>query len=203
MGVWNRSSVSEMTIALVPVVAAPAPTSLVPGVTLEAELSHAERVAYLELAQQIGFAPAALAKEQLAVFLAERQLPTYAYAEVEAHLNRCFGWPKDTVWAQTWGWRPLRQADVGGADLQPYESRLRVDNGAFMFSDPYAAGIPFSVLALVRDVSEAIPSLRFFVSDVPKIVDRKGDPFLAVTCRGLEELIVIAEWDEPTFRSKS
>ncbi len=60
----------------------------------------------------------------------------------------------------------------------------------------YKKDLPLRVLQLINEVKKEIPELSFFVSDV---AEPKPDPFLYVSCEGMEGM-VIAHWDEPTFK---
>lgn len=59
----------------------------------------------------------------------------------------------------------------------------------------YKSEIPMRVLQLVSAIKTEIPELSFFVSTV---AIPKPDPFLYVTCEGMEGEI-ISHWDEPGF----
>ncbi len=59
----------------------------------------------------------------------------------------------------------------------------------------YKSEIPMRVLQLISAIKTEIPELSFFVSTV---AIPKPDPFLYVTCEGMEGEI-ISHWDEPGF----
>lgn len=178
-------------------------------VTMEAELEHEERLAYVKLAAEIQFRPAALIKDELLAFLHDNHFPVYPYDKVKVYLDQQFG--KKLVdtgdsgsHRHTWGWCPLRQTDQGKSNLSinvPRPNNMYgLDNGRFEFDRIYHGKFPLAAMCLVKDLQETVPGVHFFVSDVMKPQDRRGDPFLAVTTPGLEEMIVIFEWDEPSFR---
>lgn len=59
----------------------------------------------------------------------------------------------------------------------------------------YKKEIPMRVLQLISAIKKEIPELSFFISAV---AIPKPDPFLYVTCEGMEGMI-LAHWDEPNF----
>ncbi|MDO8600488.1 MAG: hypothetical protein Q7R73_02600 [bacterium] len=190
----RKSAVVLVQEPLVPIrVERPVPISL------EAELKEEEKKQYAKLCDEIGFRPAALIKEELLAFLQEKQLRVYPYQGVKEYLDAQFGKKDRQDWGHTWGWCPLREADQSMSDLPA--RNFNNDNGGFSFNRTYHGAIPFGVLDSVKQLISAVPGLHFFVSDIMRPQDRSGDPFLAVSAPGMAEMIVIAAWDEPSFRS--
>ena len=179
-------------------------------VSVDTELLEEERKAYGKLCTEIGFMPAALIKEKALALLRANQFKIYPYEQVKSYLDREFGVRKEGVeWkstpSQTWGWCPLREVDMGKCDLVPLVCGSKshyMDNGEIVFTYSYHGAVPFAVLDLVKQVIQVVPEISFFVSDCIRPEDRiERDPFLAISTPGLGEMIVIAEWDEPSFRS--
>ena len=168
-------------------------------ISVEAELDQEERAEYARIAAEVGFHPGALVREGLLGYLAARNIPVFPYAKAKNYLDRKFGEKGCHYWQQKWGWRPLRNIDLGKVGLVPASKREDVANGRFVFEVPYQGPVPLEVLYLVKDISEAVPGAYFFISDQMRDYDPVGDPFLAASCPGLAEMIVIANWDEPGF----
>lgn len=174
-------------------------------ISIEAELKKEERSAYAKLATEIGFRPAALIKDELFAFLQDNHFCVYPYGKVKSYLDHQFGRKQNPHhnWDHTWGWCPLLNTDKGTSDLLiGLHGRNERDNGEFEFERTYHGAVPYAVLDLVKNIQKTIPEIHFFVSDVMRPQDRRGgDPFLAVTTPGLVEMIIVAVWDEPSFRS--
>jgi len=168
-------------------------------ISVEAELRQEERIDYARVCREIGFHPAALIKQEIIGFLEDRQLRIFPYEQVKVYLDDQFGIKKKDECVHRWGWCPLREVDKLKSNLVLHARSFDTDNGEVEFNRTYHGAIPIHVLDLVKEISTAVPGLAFFVSDVVKPRDRSGDPFLAVTTPGLEEMLVIAEWDEPSF----
>lgn len=196
MALFGRRGWAVITKVRSQVIAQPEPVSI------EAELAAEERSAYTDLAKEIGFQPAALVKERTLAFLQKSGIKVFPYDKVKLYLDSKFG-KKEGFWGHTWGWCPLRESDKGKSDLLSVGSSgiRNVDNGQIQFDRPYHLAIPFPVLDLVRNLSQEVPGIHFFVSDMSRAQDHSADPFLAITTPGMYEIIVIAEWDEPSFRA--
>jgi len=198
----TKTRVAESATAIVP--DPPVPPA---PVSIDAELAQEERLAYAKLAEELAFHPAALRLEKLRGYLASRKSLVYPYRKVKEYLDQKFG-AKDLHegWSHTWGWCPLRESDMGKSDLPAFgtastNSLYSADNGQFIFGRTYHGAVPFPTLSLVKEIAESVPGVHFFVSDAMKPRDRAGrDPFLGVSTPGTEEMIIIAEWDEPSFR---
>lgn len=160
---------------------------------------------YIEQTERLNFSPAVLTREKLVLFLQTNNHGVYNYDEVSAHLTSKFGEVgQNQYYNQTWGWRPLTASDVDQSDLTLWDNRGNGDgckNGEFAFEGTYQAEIPFEVLSFVETVKKAVPEIFFFVSDAPSRREREvaKDPFLALTLPGIEEMIVVFQWDEPKF----
>jgi hypothetical protein len=200
----EKKNVLEVGTTIIPVIKkSPTPTPI----SIEAELAEEEHKEYVQISEELGFRPAALIKDELLAFLSKRDLKVYVYGEVKQYLDQKFGRKieREASWRHTWGWCPLREVDMEKSDLVAYNNRdaYIVDNGEFTFNRTYHGAIPFSVLWLVKEISKSIQGLYFFVSDAKQPQDRVNrDPFLAVSAPGMAEIIVIAEWNEPSFHAK-
>lgn len=182
----------------------PQPKTTADGV--DAEFNRLCVEEYENLAVRVGFSSPALLKQKLVLFLQSLGRGVYNYEEVRIFLNREFGVPREGWWKQTWGWRCLREKDAEHSGLRSWGRRENVPNGQMEMNGPYALQLPLEVLGLVNQIFTELPEAHFYVSDQPRGAEwaspREGDPFLAVTFDNLEELIVVACWDEPGFQGK-
>ena len=174
-------------------------------VSVETQLTEIARNEYYEISNEIGFHPAALIKDELIAFLKNKEMGIYDYGEVKTYLDNKFGKkPSLKGWCHTWAWCPLRDIDMGKSSLPVYGSTevYNTDNGGFIFNRSYHGAVPAQVIRAVRDILKEVKGVHFFVSDVMRARDRSGtDPFLGASAPGSDEIIVIAEWDEPAFNA--
>lgn len=155
------------------------------------------KIVVADVLTTVSFTPAALMKNRLLTYLKDNSLEIFPYDEMTSYLNGQFEISGSGRYQnQTWGWRPLRAYDIGKSDLVDWSHRRKTANGKYVFETPYQAPIPGHILEIVRDISKTVSCVYFFVSDVPKmkkIRERvRPDPFLAATCSGLKEMIIVA-----------
>lgn len=81
-----------------------------PMIRETARLSDSALAEYREVADAIGFAPAALAIEAFRAFLIAKDLPTFELSAVRAYMDALTA--RENPSELGWHWRPLRQADL-------------------------------------------------------------------------------------------
>ena len=152
----------------------------------------AERAAeYLEMAAAIGLEGPAVARLKIESVLRAARIPVFDGPEVGRYMDwLCKGIFSDL----TWGWSPLRTADM------------------FNDRDPYAESVPIRVLRLVSLVERGLNGVldERFVFAVCHVRQPGADPFMGVTTSSLYDslawdearrrsVVVFAAWDEPAF----
>ena len=73
------------------------------------------------------------------------------------------------------------------------------DSGRILRDEPYQHPIPLHILRMMNHLKDEIPEIHLYISEIAQ--RPKGDPFLAVSKRDTE-LMVVAQWDEPSFRGR-
>ena len=152
---------------------------------------------YQQVAEAIKFRPGALVEAELKNFLFQQRITIFPYDKVAAYLDGIFGPHRNEgarVEDTTWGWRPLRYNDSIGVNF-PSTHR---GNG-FLLRDRYQYAVPLPVLLCVQQIEKAVPKICFVVSDAVTPHD-KTDPFLGITAAGMNDILVVERWNEPSFR---
>lgn len=147
---------------------------------------------YRGVATELGLNTAPMDAERFKGWITERGLRVYDRADVQEYLHCKYQVPVGNITHDVkWGWRPLRAADRLKAP------RPETNGSVQRSTKPYAKAIPYPVLLTIRDIHQAFPDARFFVSD-EFYAERIPDPFLMVEI-GHEQFIV-ERWDEQSFR---
>jgi hypothetical protein len=183
--------------------------------------------AYFEVAQAIGFEPPIILKERFRRTLASTGLPVYSRYDVARYLDRQYGQGRPD--RPTWGWRPMRPADV-----QSPVAEVKNNDALLRGFASYEKAIPLPVLITVQRLLADFPGARFFVSDdvKPSEIPQPPAPPVAapeaaktrttfesgrieyeqfIAWRGdiddpflmvevADELFIVEKWDEPGFR---
>jgi hypothetical protein len=178
------------------------PTPKIDPGNIDAEFNQLYMKKYEKLAEEIEFTSPAILRQKFFMTLSSMGRGVYDFHEVQTFLDQELG---KNVLNDAWGWRGLRHKDIreSGLTYRPaHHGALR--NGRFELRGPYAEPVPIETLSLVKKISETVLSPHFYVSDVVKDGDELsvGDPFLAVSFAGMQQLVVVACWDEPGFLGK-
>ena len=169
------------------------PSAAVPKSSVDAEIFRS----YEEVANSIGFEPAALTFARLRAFFETEGIMLYDGSEVNAWLVSKLGAAR----ANFWCWRALRPKDEiknygwAGIGAHGFYSSARWECRS------YGKLIPKSVLDKVAAIEAKFgESVRFFVTD---FVSVRPDPFIMVrpaACHDGENAPLIFDaWDEPGF----
>lgn len=167
------------------------PVAVVPNVWKpKPSLSSDENAEYLKVAASIGLSSSPIQDEKLRRFLTENGLDCYSSRGVGDFLDIKLG-KGQWIWA---GLRPVDCEELTGTWTCTMGRGRKIH-----FSDkPYSRKVPLPVLLTVQKIAEAVPEVRFYVSQSK---DENADPFLLVTNRELG-LFIVERWDEPNFRDR-
>lgn len=134
--------------------------------------------------------------------LAEETMGTYDLKAVARYMDKkARGAEPIGFGSRRWAWTPLRKQDLDDTAWKgrDYSGIVNYKCEQFAFGKSYyTKPIPQPVLEMIDRINDRVPHVQFVVADIISLA--WPDPFLAVTLPGLEELYVIARWDEPGFR---